>query len=148
MAMKTRADFAEESAQQAVDELLTRWSGTSLSAEVCNHSSGFKRPFVRIECPRNHWRAVAKHLRFELRVDHCSMITGIHWPEGPDDRKWEVVIHLMRMNVIDPPERGNWVEQVVRDASILQEEDVPLEFEVSICLPDTRTPSVPSVPVS
>ncbi len=108
MAMKTRADFAEESAQQAVDALLTRWSGTSLSAEVCNHSSGFKRPFVRIECPRNHWRAVAKHLRFELGVAHCSMITGVHHPDGGPDKGWEVIAHLMRMPVVDQKPGRHW----------------------------------------
>ena len=122
MAMKTRADYAEDSAKQAVEATLTRWEGTGLSAEVCNHSSGFKRPFVRIECPRNHWRAVAKWLRFELGVDHCSMITGIH-----------------------PPERGGWTEQVIHDANILQDDDVPMEFEVKIGIPDTTRPTVQSV---
>ena len=145
MAMKTRADYAEDSAKQAVEATLTRWEGTGLSAEVCNHSSGFKRPFVRIECPRNHWRAVAKWLRFELGVDHCSMITGIHWPEGADDRKWEIIAHLMRMNVINPPERGGWTEQVIHDANILQDDDVPMEFEVKIGIPDTTRPTVQSV---
>jgi len=146
MGMKVDMEAAEVAANLVVGYGRARWGGTGLTIEVQHHAGGrFKRPYIRIDCPPQHWLAVAKWLRFEQGVDHCSMITGIHWPEGSDERRWEVVIHLMRMNVIDPPERGDWVEQVVRDASILQEEDVPLEFEVSICLPDTRTPSVPSV---
>ncbi|MBT4059239.1 MAG: NADH-quinone oxidoreductase subunit C [Euryarchaeota archaeon] len=145
MGMKTRAEYAEESAQQVVDAAATRWQGTSLVAEVRNHKSGMARPYVFIDCPRLHWRAVAKWLRFEMGVDHCSMITGIHWAEGPAEKKWEVVAHLMRMNVINPPVKSGWTEQVIRDPSILQDNDVPMEFEISISIPDTTTPSVQSV---
>ncbi len=145
MGMKIKAEYAEESARQVVEAAETRWSGTSLHAEVRHHKSGMKRPYVFISCPKNHWRAVAKWLRFEMGADHCSMITGTHWPDGPDEKKWEIVAHLMRMNVINPPERSGWTEQVIRDPAILQNDDVPMEFEISISIPDTRRPSVPSV---
>ena len=145
MPAKTRADYAEESAKQSVDNLNARFGELGLSAEVRHHKSGMKRPYVFASCPPKHWAAVAKWLRFEDGVDHCSMITGIHWPEGSEDKRWEVVAHLMRMNVMNPPERGGWTEQVIRDGAILQDDDVPMEYEITIAIPDTRTPSVPSV---
>ncbi|MBS71552.1 MAG: hypothetical protein CMO20_01180 [Thermoplasmata archaeon] len=145
MGSKINSQFAEEAAQQVIDAANSRWGGTGLVAEVRNHKSGMKNPYVFINCPKNHWRAVAKWLRFEMGADHCSMITGIHWPDGPDDCKWEVVAHLMRMNVVDPPEKRGWTEQVIRDPSILQDDDVPMEFEVRIPIGDTRNPSIQSV---
>lgn len=145
MGMMTNADYAEEAAEQIVTAAAARWSGSGLTAEVRNHKSGKRRPYVFIDCPRNHWCAVAKWLRFEMGADHCSMITGIHWPDGPNEKKWEVIAHLMRMNVIDPPERRGWVEQVIRDGPILQDNDVPMEFEISIAIPDSRNPTCQSV---
>ena len=47
---------------------------------------------------------LAEKLHSTHEVDYCSMITGIHWPDGPSEKKWEVVYHFLRTGVKNPPE--------------------------------------------
>tara|TARA_B100000575_G_C22994914_1_gene573547 strand:- start:624 stop:1007 length:384 start_codon:yes stop_codon:yes gene_type:complete len=51
----------------------------------------------------------------------------------------------MRMGIKNPPSNEGIVIPIISDASILQGSDMPLEFEVSIPISETRNPSVPSV---
>ena len=144
MGSKINSQFAEEAAQQVIDAANSRWGGTGLVAEVRNHKSGMKNPYVFINCPKNHWRAVAKWLRFEMGADHCSMITGIHWPENTD-AAWQVVVHLLRTGVKNPAVVDNRVHETKVDIGGLRGNTIPLEFEISMTIPDSRVPSVPSV---
>jgi NADH-quinone oxidoreductase subunit C len=97
--------------------------------------------FVRVHVPAQHWTAVAKFLRFDAAVNYCSMVTGTHFPEGGADRGWEVVYHLMRQPVTNQAPNTN----TVHVAESLRGDDIPLEFEVVLTLPQTETPTVPSV---
>jgi NADH:ubiquinone oxidoreductase subunit C len=72
------------------------------------------------------------------------MITGIHWPDAAD-KTWEVIYHLMRTGVTDPSHENGIVQPNITAAGSLKGGKVPLEIEISIALPDTRTPSVASV---
>ena len=82
------------------------------------------------------------------------MITGIHYPlefefisgkpgykPGTPEKGWEVVIHLTRKGIKNP----NVGEQTVINASKLSGMDIPLEYQVSIILPQTDEPKIPSV---
>jgi len=117
-----------------------------VSAEVSDRSSGTNpRSVVSVDCSPESWRQLAERLRGEHGVDYCSMITGIHWPEGPPDKNWEVIYHFLRMNVSDPPVVDGMVQPIVVDPTKVQGNAVPLEVEVRVALPETREPSVASV---
>ena len=88
---------------------------------------------------------IRDRLRDDHGVDYCSMITGIHWPEGGPDKNWEVIYHFLRMGVIDPPVVDGMIEPIITDPTKVTGKSVPLEIEVRIAIPETRQPSVPSV---
>ena len=68
-----------------------------VDAEVAERSSGTNpRHVVVINALPGSWRPLAENLYSEHAVDYCSMGTGIHWPDGDEEKKWEVVYHLMR----------------------------------------------------
>lgn len=69
------------------------------------------------------------------------MITGTHFPEGSDERGWELAYHFMRMPVKDQP--VNTCTE--HDATTLSGLDIPLEVEVLIPLPKNDSPEVDSV---
>ena len=83
-------------AKAAAENLTQRFSDAEITVEVVAHSAGKKFEFVRITCSPNQWRAVAKHLKHELGVNHCGMVTGTHYPEGSAERGWEVAYHMNR----------------------------------------------------
>ena len=72
------------------------------------------------------------------------MITGIHWPDNPD-ATWQVVAHLMRTGVYNPKVVDKRVHETKVDIADLSVKNTPLEFEITMTIPETRTPSVPSV---
>lgn len=141
MGMKISSEQNTSSAEDSASAINERFASSGIEAGVAEHSSGHQRSFVRVGCPSEHWLALAKWMRFDHGVNHCSMVTGIHHPEGGADKGWEVLIHLMRMPVQDPAPGTAFVHQ----ATALTNLEIPMEYEVIIILPPTETPSVPSV---
>ncbi|HJM18106.1 MAG TPA: NADH-quinone oxidoreductase subunit C [Candidatus Thalassarchaeaceae archaeon] len=117
-----------------------------VEAEIVARTSGTNtRSTVSISCPKNDWRVLAERLKEEHGVDYCSMITGIHWPEGGADKNWEVVYHFLRMGITDPPIIDGVIEPDNTNPEVLAGRQIPLEIEVSVCLPETDEPSVATV---
>jgi len=141
MGMRITNAQADSAAEEAVANLNARFGGSDVVAAVEHHSNAHKMAFVRINAPAQHWIAVAKHLRFDLNANYCSMVTGTHYPEGGAERGWEVAYHLMRQPVVDQAPHTN----TVHVAEELKGNDIPLEFEVIVVLPQGNTPTVPSV---
>ena len=134
----------QKSAAEEMASSLSSMDG--VSAEVSERSSGTnQRNVVSIDCTVDVWRDLAEALKGEHGVDYCSMITGIHWPEGGPDKNWEVVYHFLRMNISDPPVVDGIVQPVIVDPAKVRGTTVPLEIEVKIYIPETREPSVASV---
>ena len=133
--------------KSAAEEMVSSLSSMDgVSAEVSERSSGTnQRNIVSIDCTADRWRALAEALKGEHGVDYCSMITGIHWPEGGPDKNWEVVYHFLRMSISDPPVVDGMVQPVIVDPTKVKGTSVPLEIEVRIYIPETREPSVASV---
>ena len=95
-----------ESVQKEAAEVIVNSISSleGVEAEVVERSSGTNPRNVIVANPSpDSWRALAEMLYSDHAIDYCSMITGIHWPERDDDRKWEVVYHLLRTGVRDPP---------------------------------------------
>ena len=65
------------------------------------------------------------------------MVTGTHYPEGGEERGWEVVYHLLRQPIVNqiPDTNTVFVAEKMLGAQI------PVEFEVIINLPNNDTPS-------
>ena len=134
--------------QKAAAEPLAVAASTieGVDAEVTERSSGTSpRHVVLINASPGSWRTLAENLYSEHAVDYCSMVTGIHWPEGDEERKWEVVYHLMRTGVRDPPIENGLVRTKIVNPSKLKGASIPLEIEIHVHIPDTTTPSVDSV---
>ena len=133
--------------QAAAEDILADITdfGDAVQAEIRNHTGGRrKNAYVYIEVAAAEWRNLAKWLKKTKGVDHCSMITGIHWPEN-SEATWQVVVHLMRTGVYNPKVVDKRVHETKVDIARLSVKHTPLEFEISMTLPETRTPSVPSV---
>ena len=119
--------------------------GDAVNAEVRHHTGGRrKNAYVHIEVVASEWRELALWLKKIKKVDYCSMITGIHWPENAD-ATWQVVAHLLRTGVTNPAIENKRVHETKVDIPNLSGNDVPMEFEITMSIPDTREPSVPSV---
>ena len=73
------------------------------------------------------------------------MITGIHWPERDDERKWEVIYHLLRTGVRDPPSEEGVVRPIIVNPSTVRGIGTPVEIEIHVDIADSMTPSVDSV---
>lgn len=139
MGMTISAKQAQSGSKSMVDALNSTFGDDDLVAEVRNKTGGnYKHAYVYVETPPEIWRKVAKWLKKNQGVDHCSMITGIHWPEK--EFHWQVVVHLMRMGVKNPG-----ADPIIINPSKLTGNQIPLEIEVSMTLPPSREPSVPSV---
>ena len=92
----------QKNAAEAIVNSISELDG--VEAELVERTSGtHPRNVVVANSSPESWRSLAEKLYSDHAVDHCSMITGIHWPERDDDRKWEVVYHLLRTGVRDPP---------------------------------------------
>ena len=98
-------EVSSEQALSAANELVKDVSdfGDAVNAEVRHHPGGRrKHAYVYIEVLASEWRELALWLKKSKQVDYCSMITGIHWPENAD-AAWQVVVHLLRTGVSNPP---------------------------------------------
>ena len=138
--------ISPEAQHKAAEELASVMSNVDgVSAKLDSRSSGTQvRHTVSATCTPDSWRGLAQMLASEHHVDHCSMITGIHWPEAAD-KTWEVVYHLMRTGVRDPASIEGVVQPNITDAGSLTGSEIPMEIQISISLPDTREPAVASV---
>ena len=135
---------SQKAAAESMCNALSSMDG--VNAEVSERTSGTNpRKVVSVDCASESWRELAERMRVEHGVDHCSMITGIHWPEGGAEKNWEVVYHFMRMGISNPPVVDGMVQPIMTDPTTVEGADVPLEIEVRIALPETRDPKVASV---
>ena len=135
---------SQKAAAESMCNALSSMDG--VNAEVSERTSGTNpRNVVSVDCASESWRELAERMRVEHGVDHCSMITGIHWPEGGAEKNWEVVYHFMRMGISNPPVVEGMVQPIITAPSTVEGADVPLEIEVRIALPETRDPKVASV---
>ena len=135
---------SQKAAAESMCNALSSMDG--VNAEVSERTSGTNpRNVVSVDCASESWRELAERMRVEHGVDHCSMITGIHWPEGGAEKNWEVVYHFMRMGISNPPVVDGMVKPIMTDPTTVEGADVPLEIEVRIALPETRDPKVASV---
>jgi NADH:ubiquinone oxidoreductase subunit C len=140
---------AQQKAAESLAEAMSSIDG--VNAVVDTRTSGTQdRHTVSATSTPDSWRALAENLAAEQGVDYCSMITGIHWPDAAD-KTWEVVYHLMRTCVRDPSAIQGVIQPNITDANNVGStyywnlQDVPLEIQISIALPDTREPAVASV---
>lgn len=135
---------SQKAAAESMASALSSMDG--VRAEVSERTSGTNpRNVVSVDCASDNWRQLAECLRVEHGVDYCSMITGIHWPDGGAEKNWEVVYHFMRMGISNPPVVDGMVQPTITDPTTLEGTDVPLEIEVRIALPETTDPKVASV---
>ena len=122
------SEKTQQAAAEKLAEALDKMDGVESSVDV--RTSGTQnRPIVNASVSPENWRKVAEDLKNKFEVDHCSMITGIHWPES-SDKTWEVVYHFLRTGIKNP---------------VIEGKDVPLEIQISVKIQETRTPSVASV---
>ena len=126
---------------QCADAINDKFGGTGINADIVQHSNAKKYSFVRVVSPPQHWQALAKWMKFDMGVNYCSMITGTHYPEGPDERGWGLVYHLLRQPISNQrPDTST-----VYVAEKMLGSQIPVEFEILISLPNNDTPSVPTV---
>ena len=126
---------------ECADAINDRFSGSGINADIIQHSNAKKYSFVRVTSPPQHWQALAKWMKFEGGVNYCSMVTGTHFPDGGDERGWEVVYHLLRQPIVNQLPNTN----TVFVAEKMLGSQIPVEIEAVIYLPNNDTPSVPSV---
>ncbi len=126
---------------ECADAINDRFSGSGINADIIQHSNAKKYSFVRVTTPPQHWQALAKWMKFEGGVNYWSMVTGTHFPDGGDERGWEVVYHLLRQPIVNQLPNTN----TVFVAEKMLGSQIPVEFEVIISLPNNDTPSVPTV---
>jgi NADH:ubiquinone oxidoreductase subunit C len=87
--MPVVSEKTQQAAAEKLAEALGKMEGVESSVDV--RTSGTQnRPIVNASVSPENWRKVAEELKNKHEVDHCSMITGIHWPESTD-KTWEVV---------------------------------------------------------
>ena len=141
---KVVSTATQRSAAEGLAAAVSEMDG--VAAEVIERNSGTSpRNVVIVSCDPERWRGLAESLSNTHGVDYCSMITGIHWPEGGPEKTWEVVYHFLRMAVSNPPVIDGMVEPIVIDPTKVGGNGVPLEIEVRVNLPETREPCVASV---
>ena len=141
--MRVVSEKIQQEAAEKLSSSLEKMEGVESTVDI--RTSGTQnRPIVTAIVSPENWRKVAEELKNKHSVDHCSMITGIHWPES-SDKKWEVVYHFLRTGITNPVIEDGLVVPNIVDFSKVKGENVPLEIQISVKIGDTRTPSVSSV---
>ncbi len=134
--------------KEAVSKLLEDVSSIEgVQGEVLTRTNGTQdRNIAHITCQPSAWRDLAETMKYDHLVDHCSMITGIHWPDSKE-RNWELIYHFLRTGVLDPKptENGSSIIPNITDTKKLSGNTVPIEIQVNVAIPETRTPSIASV---
>jgi|TARA_B110000914_G_scaffold179521_1_gene161563 NADH:ubiquinone oxidoreductase subunit C len=141
--MPVVSEKTQQAAAEKLAEALGKMEGVESSVDV--RTSGTQnRPIVNASVSPENWRKVAEELKNKHEVDHCSMITGIHWPESTD-KTWEVVYHFLRTGIKNPViEEGLVVPNIVNFSKV-KGKQVPLEIQISVKIQATRTPSLASI---
>ena len=82
--------------KEAVSKLLEDVSSIEgVEGEVLTRTNGTQdRNIAHITCQPSAWRDLAETMKYDHLVDHCSMITGIHWPDSKE-RNWELIYHFL-----------------------------------------------------
>ena len=141
--MRVVSEKIQQEAAEKLSSSLEKMEGVESTVDI--RTSGTQnRPIVTAIVSSENWRKVAEELKNKHSVDHCSMITGIHWPES-SDKKWEVVYHFLRTGITNPVIEDGLVVPNIVDFSKVKGKNVPLEIQISVKIGDTRTPSVSSV---
>ena len=141
--MRVVSEKIQQEAAEKLSSSLEKMEGVESTVDI--RTSGTQnRPIVTAIVSPGNWRKVAEELKNKHSVDHCSMITGIHWPES-SDKKWEVVYHFLRTGITNPVIEDGLVVPNIVDFSKVKGKNVPLEIQISVKIGDTRTPSVSSV---
>ena len=141
--MRVVSEKIQQEAAEKLSSSLEKMEGVESTVDI--RTSGTQnRPIVTAIVSPENWRKVAEELKNKHSVDHCSMITGIHWPES-SDKKWEVVYHFLRTGITTPVIEDGLVVPNIVDFSKVKGKNVPLEIQISVKIGDTRTPSVSSV---
>ena len=141
--MRVVSEKIQQEAAEKLSSSLEKMEGVESTVDI--RTSGTQnRPIVTAIVSPENWRKVAEELKNKHSVDHCSMITGIHWPES-SDKKWEVVYHFLRTGITNPVIEDGLVVPNIVDFSKVRGKNVPLEIQISVKIGDTRTPSVSSV---
>jgi len=141
--MRVVSEKIQQEAAEKLSSSLEKMEGVESTVDI--RTSGTQnRPIVTAIVSPENWRKVAEELKNKYSVDHCSMITGIHWPES-SDKKWEIVYHFLRTGITDPVIEDGVVVPNIVDFSKVKGKNVPLEIQISVKIGDTRTPSVSSV---
>tara|TARA_B100000900_G_scaffold144984_1_gene122880 strand:- start:407 stop:1060 length:654 start_codon:yes stop_codon:yes gene_type:complete len=141
--MRVVSEKIQQEAAEKLSSSLEKMEGVNSTVDI--RTSGTQnRPIVTAIVSPENWRKVAEELKNKHSVDHCSMITGIHWPES-SDKKWEIVYHFLRTGITDPVIEDGVVVPNIVDFSKVKGKNVPLEIQISVKIGDTRTPSVSSV---
>lgn len=141
--MRVVSEKTQQEAAEKLSSSLEKMEGVESTVDI--RTSGTQnRPIVTAIVSPENWRKVAEELKNKHSVDHCSMITGIHWPES-SDKKWEVVYHFLRTGITNPVIEDGLVVPNIVDFSKVKGKNVPLEIQISVKIGDTRTPSVSSV---
>ena len=141
--MRVVSEKTQQEAAEKLSSSLEKMDGVESTVDI--RTSGTQnRPIVTAIVSPENWRKVAEELKNKHYVDHCSMITGIHWPES-SDKKWEVVYHFLRTGITNPVIEDGLVVPNIVDFSKVKGKNVPLEIQISVKIGDTRTPSVSSV---
>jgi len=141
--MRVVSEKIQQEAAEKLSSSLEKMEGVESTVDI--RTSGTQnRPIVTAIVSPENWRKVAEELKNKHSVDHCSMITGIHWPES-SDKKWEVVYHFLRTGITNPVIEDGLVVPNIVDFSKVKGKNVPLEIQISVEIGDTRTPSVSSV---
>ena len=144
MGKRVSAEDQNEAATQLVNSLT---SIEGVTGEVITRTNGTQaRNIAHLQCEPASWRKTAETMKYDHAVDHCSMITGIHWPDS-SEKNWEVIYHFLRTGVTDPliTEDGSSIIPNITEPKKLSGTEVPIEIQVNIAIPETRTPSVPSI---
>ena len=141
--MRVVSEKIQQEAAEKLSSSLEKMEGVESTVDI--RTSGTQnRPIVTAIVSPENWRKVAEELKNKHSVDHCSMITGIHWPES-SDKKWEVVYHFLRTGITNPVIEDGLVVPNIVDFSKVKGKNVPLEIQISVKIGDTRTPSISSV---
>ena len=141
--MRVVSEKTQQEAAEKLSSSLEKMDGVESTVDI--RTSGTQnRPIVTAIVSPENWRKVAEELKNKHSVDHCPMITGIHWPES-SDKKWEVVYHFLRTGITNPVIEDGLVVPNIVDFSKVKGKNVPLEIQISVKIGDTRTPSVSSV---
>ena len=141
--MRVVSEKIQQEAAEKLSSSLEKMEGVESTVDIRTNGTQ-NRPIVTAIVSPENWRKVAEELKNKHSVDHCSMITGIHWPES-SDKKWEVVYHFLRTGITNPVIEDGLVVPNIVDFSKVKGKNVPLEIQISVKIGDTRTPSVSSV---